>query len=343
MGCAKDDTGLDQSAPSKELTNNERFKKVVGVLKQGEDVNKGISARSDNPISLEETIWGVEAALNVFYTRRGVDADNLERQETIFSIPVNNDLVQPADVYAAYEAMWGGIVSHYDSYSGTDKAFLMADLKLEGVANNSATVKLTTVLGTVAETYPGDNWHFNGGDNWRPGGYYKGRCDGQYPEFGADDKLQNAINYWYKREHPLAVPAATPCQNGFINIEYEQGYAFDWYNPNWVVGQDPQKKYLLWAYIPEQGPIENVCIPFQNMRWYYNNLDVIISNLAPSNKKFVELELNAGYLTCTGCGDEGQFIYVIRYGEPVWVAGDCPLNPYEMATLDLAKDYLLQP
>ena len=351
VGCAKEENTVIQSV-NKQIPANKRFQNFIGLLKVGEEAKNGVSIRTNETLSVDETLWGLESSLNVLYAKTDTRYKKSDARTASFSIQLENGSVSVAEIYKAYESMWSEMVLHYDALDWANKEFVLADVKLVSNENNTVIINLMTIIADVLASPSSvtDCDVFSPDDNWKVGGSYNinmGKCDGTHLESCAPMEIEKKVNELYLNEHSLITPPLEPFHIGFMSLETVEGYAHDHINFNQDPNNpDPLREFLLWyGEVPDNGPLpgNGVCIEEDNMEWYYCNMVQIIENETPTGKNFVSLKLWHDNLFPDGYSI-GEFRYYTVYGAPIFISDVWPIRPTGVhATLDPKLDYFKMP
>ena len=196
-----------QKEGTHEVLNNSNKKQCDKTLQKINDFKNQVEYYNTNPgskdadyISVEESIWNLEALFNYAYAYPELCYGRTVAVDTVLSLPISgNDSVLISDLAEFYNQMFQTVNLIYQSVTLPNKQFIILDVEEGQTFNNQVEIHLYTTQGSVEEPrrplddpfVPGEWWYY--GENF--GGWNQSEGD-------AAEKLTYWLNLALTQEPP---------------------------------------------------------------------------------------------------------------------------------------------
>ena len=324
FGCAKEQPVevANQLIPSKERDPQRDIKdKVLRFIEKVKESKGNIKNRDNTPpLTIEETVWGVEAVLGIYYSKAGDKFDNLDTYETTMTIPISNGNVEDINVYEVYEDFWNVMDSHLQSVSWPNKKLKYFDLKIDTIMGSQAVVTVVSKVGQEVQSVLGEPPYFGpnvdiqaGSDSYIPTNFISCQTG------NAAEMLQNTLNIHYREDNPFLPYYGWVV--GWTSIE-DVDRVFCPVNDD---DENNVRDYLIWK-VDSWRPnfYEGFCIPWEDMNWYYDNLVDEINAGLITGKEFIEVSEIYAHGASTGPPNYSVYYHHYRrykVGVPIVIWG----------------------
>ncbi len=339
----KKDTLTDFDLPPQQIEtklSGELIKSRILSFEQKLKKSENQASLRNDDTSIDETIWGIEALLNIYFSSNPNKIIESTRETHEITIPISNNNVNSTDLVQAYLDSWEKLMIHYNSFNLSGKKLFSLDLNLKSTNSGEAVVEVSTLIGTnqpVASPLNCDV--FNAEDNWIAGNpefathIGEGRCDGTALGSNGAVKLTQKLNNNFRDENPLISPYPNASfLVGFIDIVISSRNGVEYENDDDEIF-DNDRDYLMWVIdgtLPSNNYDEAKCIPYEDMSWYYCNIGNIIipqiidsyPNPSSTNepREFISVEVFSEFLD-NGQPDPWTFHALnLEHGSPVWIS-----------------------
>jgi len=214
-------------------------------------------------MSVEETIWNIEAALNYSLCKPYISQDNLMIDSLIINLPTDNGLIGSTDIQGAYQSCLNKMNGMVISSPYAKSHFAAADLSLKNTELTSVTLKLIVVLAENGENPGKSLLGFGSSDNWE-WGFDMGKCSVPHGTSDAAKQIQSRINnnqvfqqgtYFTDVEIKYNVDA--------FSYSIPADYNYDNIDDNLMFSN-----YTAWPNFHE-------CIPYTEMNFYLNGTNTV--------------------------------------------------------------------
>ena len=275
-GCQKDhpaDTGQTQ------IMQNTGAKMLIEKFNYFRNKMQS-NLKTGDYITLDSAIWYTEATLSYDHAYPDSTSEDFHTQSTFYTLSVdNNNMVSMEDVQTVYGLMQDSLSYHLSLIDEEVKFIAFADVQLNGVENNVASLEMISGYGTglVLGFYD----PFEEDDDWIWGtiGSFPlaGKCDGT--QIGVSDgsnELQCRFN------HPNIVPITYPYYTDFETVY--KGFV--------------EKNNVAVTYFNDQG-IWDDCLTNDELSYYLEEGHILIYNspddpdfgFRPSGMDFINIEI----------------------------------------------------
>ncbi|MCF8308778.1 MAG: hypothetical protein K9I68_07215 [Bacteroidales bacterium] len=283
-------TGCEKSEQTAKNYNNN------GLTKEDRQMEQKINAflnkmenpqKNDESLSVEETMWNIEAGLNYTYTDVSGNIDDVIIDSAKVELPLTNDEIAMTDVSQAYAMFEDSLLAFQETLDGSHSIYITDIQVVENLQkSNTVTLKSTS---SAYDNPPGDAWNITSSDYWY-WGWELGKCDGsgQGEGFDAADRIQQVANN------------NIPEVDGSLSV-YPASVEIHTFNPADVPDNDnPYGSSMLFEDYQEET-LNHYCLPPDEMTYYYNALEDIGANNQPNNKSIISYSL----VDWTSYGDTG--------------------------------------
>jgi hypothetical protein len=296
-------------------TEAERSAKVQELTDRIVDFYKRVNPDRDEPnfrdegtnLTVEEGVWGIEALMNIYFSRANIAVDEISTSEVTFSVPVVDNTISNEDLTNAYVTAWQDLLNNYNSRDWVNKQTIFVDLTIESATSTEAQIRATSVIGKVTEgetTIMSPDCDqigpvFFEGDDWLAGyAAGEGKCDGTILESNAAEELEKKLNYYYPLAHPIVSPNPyEPYHVGFIEIQTIwdiDPVVNELLNESDNVQWDNNRDYLMYTtsdFYPNYHTPD--CLDYNDMNWYYCKMWGIIDVMLPTGREFISVDVEA--------------------------------------------------
>ena len=255
-------------------------------------------------ITLDSAIWYTEATLSYDHAYPDSTSEDFHTQSTFYTLSVdNNNMVSMEDVQTVYGLMQDSLSYHLSLIDEEVKFIAFADVQLNDVENNVASLEMISGYGTglVLGFYD----PFEEDDDWLWGtiGSFPlaGKCDGTQIDISdGSNELQFRFN------HPNYVPVTYSYYTEFETFEI----CFEEKDNEWV------------TYVDENG-IDDNCLENEELTYFLNEGHILIYNspddpdygYKPEGKDFIRIEV-LDYQWELNDNDIYTHFYKITYAKP---------------------------
>ncbi|MFZ1498057.1 MAG: hypothetical protein WAS72_13425, partial [Saprospiraceae bacterium] len=321
LSCSKEQEIGDNAVKDNSLIIKSKLKRIEYALKKPDDLS-----RSEN-MSPEEAVWGIEAMMNIYFSRQEKCEDFKNFTETL-SIPISGDVVTTSVFNTAYNTAWQKLVLHYNSISWTQKQVLSINTKVISQTSDAISYTFDIRIGksTNASFSPieCDLNVFTAEDNWNAGLLAgDGKCDGSITTSDAAEEMEKKMNIYYPLYHrPVSPSSGAPLLAGFLDLyTLNTQYSDDFENNDDQIPNDNIRDRLL-CFTKSSAPnyFFPDCVEEPDMEWYFCNLVNIIPTQLPTDKAFVSIDINADGIACTDCPTNRLHSFKIQCGTPFFVS-----------------------
>jgi len=272
------------------------------ILRQIENFKMDMKSnlKTDRELSIDSTIWYIEAALNESYARPDTTKELLLVDSTHINISLNkNNTVLLSSISSTYSNLVTALTNHYDSIVG-QKSLVLAHISLLSIQSNRITVTLTDYIASKPINPAPYDWRFGMTDYWY-WGEYRGKC-GSYSGYAGQDASTQLTTY--------ANGALRQSAGTFFTTVTSTPQILP---PDVPTSGNPYgyDNFLLFMYSGD-----NECLCPGAMNYYLDNLSTIASLHKPA---YLSVSLYYCHWTITVGSPEDQLHFaIISYGYPCY-------------------------
>ncbi len=297
--CQKEQETTQKSALSRAEVNKkveelrkkdlEQIGHFVEKLKAAKS-NSSVSGR-DEPLTIEEATFGTEAVLNMYYTRPDNRFNDIDKSQSVVTVPISNGHVSDADMLAAYYEVGQKALDHLDAASFPNKKLVYVDVVIANKTATEATLDVKTAVGeklgttTLAPPYFDEGWRCGAGVFNDAGLEQVGDFEYENDDKDAAKLFTSTLNTHFREDHPFE---ELPYYGWYVydvtsDFDVVLGVANDGFpqpnpDPNDIV--DNSKDFLFYR-IEETNVMydEQKYIDMDEMNFYYAGLEATIATI----------------------------------------------------------------
>ncbi len=236
-------------------------------------------------MELNEAIWMMEASFNYYHGFTGEDYLATKTDTTVMPVAYSGfDDVPSSELSSLFKQVNNAIVASYDNYPAENKRPYIYDLELQGTANGSQLLVITTVgtVNTQKDVVIGTETPFGSTDYWYPSFLY-GKC-GAYT--GTYAGSRDASTEWPRKLRLKYNPQAYLYH--YVDLvtlnTYIEPYQYPYANPF-----PGHLDYMLL-----EGSED--CLEPAMMNFYYNGLDYVVQDHKPVGKTFADCLIQMDFI-----------------------------------------------
>lgn len=285
-GCEKNEQPINNQKNGLSEEDRQVEQKIQSFLNKVNNPQK-----SNGSMSVDETIWSIEAGLNYTYTNVSGKIDDILIDSAKVELPLTDGELTMENVALAYDMFEDSLLAFQGSLGESHSIYVTDIMPVEDL-QKSTTVTLKSTSSAYSNP-PGDAWNITSSDYWY-WGWELGMCDGsgQGEGFDAADRIQQVANN------------NIPEVDGDLTV-YPESVEIHTFNPADVPDNDnPYGSSMLFEDYQEVT-LNHHCLPPNEMSYYYNAFIEIGIDNEPSNKNVVSYLLE----DWTSYGDTGDPYY----------------------------------
>ena len=284
LACEKEQTNVSETSVTK--SSKPTHQDVLNFINLMENIKNGKGLKSSKFISVDSTIWYIEAGANCMMSDASLKEEKLTRFTSLIEVPICKEGVLIEDVQDAFGKTLDSINKHIKQVDFDAKKLFLADVYLE---KNSGDKILLGIESSVTSSYLG--WMQINHD-WYWGGLL-GTCDGLNIGAGQRDA---AIVIEQHLNQAIYMPPAGCYWTG---IEYHE-----------MVGEADGLFEFFGPYYSTPDP----CLSISEIQYYKNYVAGEAISNTPPDKQIVYKYFEAEILICM---EEklGKHISQTKYGQ----------------------------
>ncbi|MCF8233143.1 MAG: hypothetical protein K9J27_13275 [Bacteroidales bacterium] len=284
-GCEKSNQPVNENnegISEEDLKTSEKIKSFLNKMEHPQ--------KSDEVLSLDESVWNTEAGLNYSYGDAGTEIESVETDSCFVDVTLTDGGITMDDLSEVYSMIEDSVLSFYNTFSGQHH-IVVSDVQLIETPQKSSSVTFKTTTAVSSNpTYPCtgfDEW-----DYWvwaASGGYCAGDSANVQSDSDAANEIEKQINKC------KAVPAG---DYYYTDVEEKELLYYEHPNPNDSNPDDNFFDYLVfenWEFLPNY----HTCLSPQEMNFYLDGTETVIYNTPndsppgerPENKDFISVDL----------------------------------------------------
>jgi hypothetical protein len=246
--------------------------------------------KSGEVMEVDSAVWYMKLNANFDYGNAGADMEDVSIKESSIPMEISNGYLSMEYTSSLYDAVLDSVRSHYYSIETSEKALSYVNIAIDTIHSASVPdeyqLKITTVVTSDFVQIP---WSFSTSDNWWWADKL-GKCDGTYA--GKDAMTQ--LKYMFQLR--LACPSGGYWIPGLEYHDIPDSYP---------ASQNPTNRNGYYLFLNDKAltGIFHECIPYDEMNFYLNGLEIIGNTLLP--QKF-------------GFYGSGEFCIGVRFLDERW-------------------------
>ncbi len=278
---------------------------IVGFISDLEDPENA------DDLSLEETVWFVEAAINYQYAFTDSLYETALSDSVVYTISITDEVINFQDVADFYDEMFEEVQDFYDEIDDNTKHLIIVDVSIKETREDEVDLIFVSRFGYGTNQATGED--YSSSDYWLHDAG-RGKCGGFSGGSGIDAAklINNSVNF----ETTISYSAGVYCH--YIDIQGNIYFPDDVFNPllnpNDITPNDNLCDYLLFFSV-SCNPNHHDCLCPAEMNFYHTAAIDVINQEKPSG--LYKIYFNLVGTTWGTSPQIYEHVATIEYGVPV--------------------------